>query len=252
MRTLLLLIPVALLSACLTPRALQDAEYARDLGMAYLSEGSTPQAVTELRKAVKKNKWDAEAWHGLGLALFAAEQYSDSEAAFLEAIELKEGFSQARMNLGTLYLETGRFEEAITRFEEVLDDPEYRQPSRARHNLGWAWLNMGDYPKARENYTGVLRQFPQFCPSLRDLGAVDEAEGKLTDALTRYQQAVECDPSDLRSLVALGIVEARLDLVHDACLHLDAVKEADPFGELRDQAVEYLQMLDCGGSSTNG
>lgn len=253
MRTLpLLLIPIALLSGCLTPRAAQEAEHARGLGMAYLSEGNTPLAVTELRKAVKKNKWDAEAWQGLGLALFAAEQHADAEQAFLEAIEITPAFSQAKMNLGTLHLETGRWEDAILRFTEVLDDPEYRQPARARHNLGWAYYNMGDFASARESYTGVLRQFPQFCPSLRDLGAVDEAEGNLTDALTRYQQAVDCDPGDLRSLMALGIVEARLDLVRDACLHLGTVQEADPFGELRDQAVEYLQMLDCGGSSTNG
>jgi type IV pilus assembly protein PilF len=253
MRTLpLLLISMVLLSACLTPKALQEGEHARSLGMAYLSEGNTPQAVTELRKAVKKNKWDSEAWQGLGLALFAAEQYGDAETAFRTAVEINPDFSQAKMNLGTLFLETGRWDEAIARFTEVLDDPEYRQPSRARHNLGWAWFNKGDYPEARESYTLVLRQFPQFCPSLRDLGGVDEAEGKLTDALARYQQAVDCDPRDLRSLMALGIIETRLDLVHAACLHLDMVKAADPFGELRDEAVEYLEMLDCGGASTNG
>ena len=227
MRSLpLLLTSMLLLPACLTPRALQDAEHAKELGMAYLSEGNNPLAVTELRKSVKKNKWDAESWHGLGLALFASEQYDGAEAAFQEAIVLSPAFSQAKMNLGTLYLEVGRWEDAIVHFEEVLDDPEYRQPARARHNLGWAWFNTGDYPKARESYTAVLRQFPRFCPSLRDLGAVDEAEGKLDDALIRYQQAVECDPRDLRSLIALGIVEARLDLVHDACEHLDTVKEA--------------------------
>ena len=253
MRTMpLLLITMAFLSACLTPQALREADHSKGLGMAYLSEGNTPQAVTELRKAVKQNKWDSEAWQGLGLALFAAEQYSDAERAFQEALEINPDFSQAKMNLGTLYLETGRWDDAVARFTEVLDDPEYRQPSRARHNLGWAWFNKGDYPKARESYTLVLRQFPQFCPSLRDMGAVDEAEGKLDDALTRYQQAVECDPRDLRSLVALGIVEARLDMVQDACIHLDTVREADPFGELRDQALEYLEMLDCGEASTNG
>ena len=46
-------------------------------------------------------------------------------------------------------------------------------------------------------------------------------------------------------MISLGILEARMDLVSDACQHLDTVKEADPYGELRDQAAEFLQMLDC-------
>lgn len=246
MRALLSLLPALLLSACLTPRAAREAEHSKELGTAYLTEGNNPQAITEFRRAAAKNRWDADSWQGLGMALFAAGELDDAEAALLHAIDLAPTMSQARMNLGSLYLEMERWDDAIARFLEVLADPEYREAARARHNLGWAYFSKGDFPEARESYVGVLRQFPKFCPSLRDLGGVDEAEGRLQDALTRYQQAQECDPSDLRGLVALGILEARLDLVHDACLHLDLVKEADPFGVLREQAIEYLQRLDCG------
>jgi tetratricopeptide (TPR) repeat protein len=248
-RSTLLIFCVLPLFACLTPAALQEAEHARRLGEAYLGEGNVPDAVTQYRLATKKNRWDAEGWHGLGMALFAAASHADAEEALLRSLEMDPEFSRARMNLGTLYLELGRWDDAIPLLERVLADPEYRQPARARHNLGWAHYNKGDFPTAREQYRTVLRSFPQFCPSLRDLGAVDEAEGKLEDALVRYRQAVECDPRDLRSLVSLGVTEARLDLVLDACQHLGTVEEADPFGEFRDQALEVLQMLDCAEAS---
>jgi len=247
MRTLLLLLlPTALLlGACLTPRALQDAEHAKGMGLTYLNEGNTADSIREYRESVKKNRWDSEAWHGLGLALFAAGSHAEAEEAFLEATSLNPEFPQAEMNLGSLYLELERWDDAITHLKAAVDDPEYRQPARARHNLGWAYYSTGSYPEAREQYREVLRRFPLFCPSVRNLAQVDEAEGKLQDALARFRQAQDCDPADLNTLVSLGMVEARLDLLPDACQHLTTVTEADPYGELRDQAVEYLDRLDC-------
>lgn len=247
MRLLLFLIPsLALgLAGCLTPHAIQEADHAKKMGLAYFSEGSTPEAVTEFRRSVKFNRWDAEAWHGLGMAYFATEKFAESEEALLKALKLQDNFAQARMNLGTLYLELERFDEAIVELTRAVEHPEYRQPARARHNLGWAYYSKGEYEAARGQYHEVLRRFPLFCPSVRNLGHVDEAEGKLSDALERYRQAVDCDPADLKSRLALGIVEARLDLVSDACEHLTAVKDADPYGSLKEQADEYLKMLSC-------
>ncbi|MEE2828788.1 MAG: tetratricopeptide repeat protein [Myxococcota bacterium] len=241
----LLTVLALLLSGCLTPRALQEGEHSRKMGLAYLSEGSVAAAVTEFRTAVKYNQWDAEAWHGLGMAYFATEKFEESEEALLKALKLEEEFPQARMNLGSLYLEVGRWDEAIASLKLAAEDPEYRQPARARHNLGWAYYSKGDYQTARSEYHEVLRRFPLFCPSIRNLGHVDEAEGKLPDALARYAQAVACDPTDLKSRLSQGIVEARLDLVSDACEHLTAVKDADPYGTLKEQANEYLAMLNC-------
>ena len=234
-----------MLSGCLTPHALQEGEHSKKMGLAYLSEGSTPDAVAQFRAAVKHNKWDPEAWHGLGMALFGSEKFEEAETALLKALKLQDKFPQAQMNLGTLYLEMKRFDEAVLHLTAAVEAPEYRQPARARHNLGWAYYSKGDYGQAREEYHEVLRRFPLFCPSVRNLGHVDEAEGKLSDALERYKQATECDPADLKSTLSLGIVEARLDLVSDACEHLAAVAEADPYGSLRGQADEYLQMLSC-------
>jgi len=179
------------------------------------------------------------------MAYFASEKFPEAEEALLQALKLQDSFPQARMNLGTLYLEMKRFDEAVVALTAAVEHPEYRQPARARHNLGWAYYSKGEFAEARNQYHEVLRRFPLFCPSVRNLGHIDEAEGKLSDALARYKQATECDPSDLKSRLSLGIVEARLDLVSDACEHLSAVKEADPYGTLRVQADEYLKMLSC-------
>ncbi len=243
----LLIVASLLLAGCLTPQAMRDSESAKSMGYAYLGEGNVPGAIGQFRQATEANRWDREAWHGLGLAYFASERHEDAEGALHKALELSDGeFPQGQLNLGSLYLEMGRFEEAIVLLQAAAEHPEYRQPHKALHNLAWAQYNLGRYPEARKSLSQVLRQFPLFCPAIRNLGAVDEAEGRLDDAHARYRQAQDCDPTDLNTRLALGTMEARLDLVTDACLNLETVAKADPYGELRQQADDILGRLDCG------
>jgi len=235
---------------CLSPKALGEADAHKKLGIAFIHENNDPAAIGELRQAVKKNKWDKEAWQLLGLAYFSYDRHDDAEAAFLKALKLDPEFAQAQVNLGSLYLELGRFKEAVVVLEQAADNPEYREPARARHNLAYAWLAQGDHEQARTLYQSVLRKFPNFCPGLHGLGMVAEAEGQLNDALGRYRAANECDPRDLKTILSLGQIEMRLDLVADACGHLGTVKDADPYGELRQAAVDLLDRLDCGAVSS--
>jgi Tfp pilus assembly protein PilF len=230
---------------CISHQQIREAEGHTAMAIADLNKGDTASAITKSKAAVKANRWDASAWHTMGLAYFAAELPGKAEAAFLKALRLQPEFSQAALNLGSLYLEQARWDEAITQIEKAATNPEYKQPDRALHNLGWAWFNKGEYGKARGYYRKVLRQFQRFCPALLNLGMVDEAEGKVEDALKRYQQAVECDPQDLKAKLNLGIVEGRLDMLSDACKHLSEVKEADPYGERHDLAVEQYTRLGC-------
>ena len=230
---------------CISHQQIREAEGHTTMAIADLNQGDTASAITKSKAAVKANRWDANAWHTMGLAYFAAELPREAETAFLKALRLQPEFSQAALNLGSLYLEEARWDEAITQIEKAATNPEYKPPDRALHNLGWAWFNKGEYSKARGYYRRVLRQFQRFCPALLNLGMVDEAEGKVEDALKRYQQAVECDPQDLKAKLNLGIVEGRLDMLSDACQHLTQVKDADPYGSLHDQATEQYTRLGC-------
>jgi tetratricopeptide (TPR) repeat protein len=241
-----LLLMTVLLAGCITPGAHQKWEGARARGETHFAEANWAAAITEFRAALKANRWDQEGWQLLGLAYFGAEKYDLAEENLRKAIDVADGvYSQARMNLGTLYLQQERYDEALVELEKVLDDPEYKQPDRARQNKGWALYNLGRLPEARAEFREVLRRFSNFCPAMRTLGLVEEAEGKLDDALVRYRQAHECDPTDLQTQLTLGILEARLDLVTDACAHLGTVHTIDEYGALRVKADEVLAMLPC-------
>lgn len=233
-------------SACITPRASQTWESAMAQGQVAFNEGAFGGAITKFKEASEANRWDKEAWLWLGMSYFAAGKLDLAEAPLRRALTAADGeYPTARMNLGTLYLAQQRWPEAETELKAVLENPEYREPERARNNLGWVYLQQGRLEEARTAFREVLRQFPMFCPGLRNLAAVDESEDQFQDALVRLQQAMQCDPTDLSTRLALGRVAAHLDLVGEACEQLGTVRRADSFGGLSDEAGALLATLDC-------
>jgi Tfp pilus assembly protein PilF len=249
MRALILTCSLLVATGCVTPKHVGEADGHHKMGVAYINEGNWPGAISELRQSVKKNKWEAEHWHSLGLAYFGRSMHDESEAAFKEALDLKPEYAQAQTNLGALYLKTERWDEAVEVLELARDNPEYREPLRTLHNLGWAYYNQGSFDNARDLYGQILRQYPDFCPAHHNLGLVEEAEGKLNKALDRFRFGVDCDPGDLKGLFRLGVLEMRLDFVSDACKHLGVVFEVHPFGEMKDDAEKYLAELECASVS---
>ncbi len=218
---------------CVTPGVKgQKARGIRDLGYAYLQEGKIGDAIDQLRQAVKLTPRDAEAWMKLGLAYYAREVYDEAESAFDRATTLRPSYPEAWVNWGSLKLKQQKWGEAIPLLQKAADDPIYREPGRAIHNLGWAWFNLGEYQKARGEYQKVLKVTPFFCPSVYNLGLVYEAEGNLSEALRLYQRARECNPKDLNVYFSEGALHLKLDEWDEGRKLLELVSSQDPNGDL--------------------
>ena len=218
------------------------------LGQAYLQSGNLPGAITELRQAVELDPKNADSHHAIALAYFARELPADAEAHFQQAIELKEDFPEAHLNYGSLLLSQERWDEAVLHLQTAADDPTYRSPVRAHHNLGWAFANLGEHERALDYYRRALRVAPAFCPSIDAMGQVHESVGDLGAALDVYKNAVQCAPNDLGYHLRLGIVAFRLEELDLAGQHLRYVERNDSeYGDLKTRAREYLRYLPAGG-----
>jgi len=67
------------------------------------------------------NPQDAGLWFGLGLLHFKNNDTTKAEASFVQAIKLKEDYSNARYFLGLIYSSQGKNTEAISQFERVAE-----------------------------------------------------------------------------------------------------------------------------------
>jgi len=121
----------------------------------------------------------------LGMLLYAEGQLEKSTSAYESALGLDADHATARINYGWNLYEFGRLDEAAAQFERVLAT---RESSVAAFNLGLVYLELGRDEQAEEMYGRAVEVHG--AEAARRLGAVDELRAAVR-RLGRGQQVLE-------------------------------------------------------------
>jgi type IV pilus assembly protein PilF len=228
-----------LVSACgpAATRVNPEASYKRYLlGADYFNKGLVEPALEELLKAVELNPDNADAHNLLGLVFLrkGAEaeelstrnqclkgeelrlekqemdtQFQKAAAQLEKAVSLRADFSEARNNLAVVYMHFGRYDEAIALEEKALSNIVYRDPYAAEGNLGLAYLEKHDLPRASQQLQRALFQQPKFCVGRYRLAKVyyemhdwTRAEEEITKVVDDKECPIQ-EAFNLAGLVAL-------------------------------------------------
>src|SRR5690554_118143 len=90
------------------------------------------------------------------------EKFADAEADFRQAISLDPTNETAKYNLGAMYYEKEKNEEAMLRFKQAATTANSKtEKHRAFHNLGNTFMNAKKYQEAVAAYKDALRNNPQ-------------------------------------------------------------------------------------------
>lgn len=131
----------------------------------------------------------------LALAWVASGQVShwrDSEALWRRAAAVTRDNQRAHANLGILYANQGRVDEAVAELSEAVRIV----PGAADlHNrLGALRLQQGRVQEAREAFARAVGLWPHYADAHNNLGSALEREGRLADAVAQYREAVRLRP----------------------------------------------------------
>src|SRR5258708_8798527 len=173
-------------------------------GKRLIERGKYPEAIERLKVATSLLVTNAQGWNYLGLACQYASQNGDAEKAYERAIKLDNDLSEARYNLGCLFLSQGKLDAArqeltaftlrrcnyaagLLQFGEVqvrqndLNAAERcfndvlrldSQQPEAFNGLGLIPLNRGRAPAAAQIFTAALRLRPDYRPARLNLAVV--------------------------------------------------------------------------------
>jgi type IV pilus assembly protein PilF len=215
------------MAAC-TPTTTQNTELeqaiaARNLGEAYLREGRFRAALKELKKVESSYPDDYILQDDLGLSYYYLEEHDLAIQHFKKALELNGDYAPARNNLGNAYAAKKEWDKAIEQYKIVSADLLYATPQYPLSNLGYVYYEKGEYDLSQKYYLEALRAKPDFSNAMHGLGKTYLAMGRVQEAITRLEKAVELSP---------GVAFVYFDLAKAYSLNREYSKAYDAYNKV--------------------
>ena len=242
----LMLGAVALLGACKhvpTDKEVQGAQIHYDLGVQ--AQQTDPQtAYREFEQALEMDPSLVEAHNALGV-LYHLAFHRDAEAIshYQRAIALRPGFSEAKVNLANVFLDEKRYDEAISLYQQALNDMLYATPFIAQGNLGWALYQKGDAAKGIDQIKAALTTNSKFCLGYRNLGAIYSERGDTELACKQLGKYREYCPDVADAHFREGVCLAKLGQTAAAKASFQACVSKATGDALRDDCKRLDQQL---------
>jgi tetratricopeptide (TPR) repeat protein len=153
--------------------------------------GLNRQALDMYAKALACAPDDPDMSINVGLAAYRMRMFEQAERAFKHYTHVRPNCPKGYTNLGTLYREQGRMDEAV----ETLRNAIYLIPEGADlwNALGAAVGEMSDWPSATTFYREALRLNPNVGRFWHNLGYAMLHTGPLDEAVSCFQKALSFD-----------------------------------------------------------
>ncbi len=245
------------LGACATPApvavrpvvteaAESQARMHHSQGASYLREGRLALAIRELRAAAGLNPNDKWIRLALGETYRLRAMMTEAEHEVLESLEIDPQFQEARLTLSGIYIQVGRFADAIAQSQRLIDDPTYTDVWMALTNKGYALLQLGQLSEARKSLELAAEFNEKYWRAYLNLGILAAQEGQRDEALALFAKVIQHGAGTLGEAEAnyrTAEVYVSLGDQGSAIRHLLAARERNPDGQWGKASVEYLRRL---------
>jgi tetratricopeptide (TPR) repeat protein len=169
--------------------ALEAAYYF--LGESYVKLGHAAGAAGALEAALEISPTDADAHYMAGEARRSLGQMEQALAHYRQATRFVPNFAEAYEGMVEAYTALGRSDHTV-------------------YALGMSAYSRNDFRTAQAYLEQASEKLPEFAPAFTGLGLTYEKLGRLNEAASTLQQALELEPHDFAAQQALGRVEQSL------------------------------------------
>jgi tetratricopeptide (TPR) repeat protein len=202
--------------------------------MAHLQLQVQPQNFNDLlalkeavyQHSLARNSRDAWAYYELGNVFRDEGRMDEAIDQYRAALRVDAAHAPSHNNVGVLLVEQGRVEEAIGHYRAALRvEPDFAE---AHFNLGNALRSEGRVGEAVGHYRETLRLEPGFAEAHDNLGQALASEGKLDEAIAHFRDAVHLNPDSAEAHSNLGAglgLQGKLD---EAIVHFRLALQIDP------------------------
>lgn len=242
---LLCLLGATLACACGSEISEQDRKrsnrYYQAAHIAWLEEHDNLAAIRHLSRSIEANPDNDNAQYLLGTIRLGRGELDLAEPHLRKAVELRgkdrpASRAEALNSLGVLLIHTERYDEAIAALTESAEEVLNREPWLAMGNLGWAYIERGDYDEAIEVLRRALFDQPLFCVGMYRLGQAYYHKGEYESAEAQLKSAIGIEEAGCDRIQEahhlLGMTYLRLGREEEAIDAFERCQEIDPTSEL--------------------
>jgi len=164
-------------------------------------QANWPTVIQEAEKAHQIGTYRANTFIAQGRALYRTENLLESEKAYKAGLKLHPHSLNAYNNLGIVYRQLGKNEQAVEAFQNAL----YYHPSfvEAFYNLGNVYVTQQKWEAAQQAYQQALEKGLDIPQLYFKLGQIEYIKGNVTQAKSLFDKALQQDPQFVPAAKAL-------------------------------------------------
>ncbi len=158
-----------------TPFSNKDVEaqwrYYYDLGMSAYYSKNFSEATANLHKAARVKENEPTIWNALGQVYMEVGEWEKAENSLKKALEIDKDFTDARLNLGILYLRTKRYKEAKEYLQRSIEDETFEKKHIAYFYMAKLKRELDDKDSYLKNLKKATAYNPMFIEAQMELGS---------------------------------------------------------------------------------
>lgn len=175
-----------------------DSHY--QLGLSALNQRDYIKARREIQLAIDAAPDLPQYYNTLGIVFMIEHDDKNAEKNFRKALKIDQKFTDARNNLGTLYLRQENYEKALEEFQAVRADMMYPHPHYAETNIGIVYRKQKRYDLAKQHFEAAIKMRGTFHDAYKQLGIMYDEQNLNELAAENYKKAIEYFPFDVEAL----------------------------------------------------
>ena len=191
------------------------------VGMDEYMLGNPRDALTDLTRATELAPNDPDAFYYLGRLHFSMDNATAALAAFRRAIALDPASVRDYNRLGQTYEALGQWADAEQAYRKAidLDKVQSKKSEWPYYNLGLLYLNNGRPEDAISNFRQALARNPAFPEAKVKLAVALSGPDPSNEALNLLEEAIQADPSNAEAHYRLAVLLTKLGKTQAAQEH---------------------------------
>ncbi len=216
------------------------------LGLSHLANQDPSAALNELISVVEEEPRNVEYQEALAYAYFLKKAYVEAERHYLKALRLvTDGAQKAQVenNLGSLYLEMRRWDEALPYFSSAASSLVFQDTEVALTGAGVVLARQGKAFDALDSFRNALKENPSYLPAYFRMGELYRDMEQPEQSVAAFEQILNLNPDSVETHYQLGLTYLQLGDAAKARSAFEKTLELEPDSEQSDRARENLRLL---------